>query len=201
MTLLKDIKYPEDFIEQAANIEWLSLYFKKALKSPGDIAEFGCFEGGLSMKMAYLVKKLKIDRTVYALDTFEGFSEADPHPQGAITVGAYTPRFDAYNFLLNKSKEYPLVLIKGDVRETISQIKDKFFSFVWLDLDLQDSTYKMLDFLKDRVYKTSIVGVDDYGRESCPGIVEAVDYWVGTGVWDVIGVYKDYHQIFLVKGE
>lgn len=199
MLSLKTAKFPADFHEPAVWFDDISIQLAATYQVEGDIAEFGCFEGGLSLRMSWLIKELGLKKTVYALDFFEGFQWDDPHPAGYLVKGAYRPRFDAYSFLTESGKRYPIVPIKGDVSQTMHQLTDKTFSFVWIDVDYGLETHNLMRFLETRMAPGAILGIDDYDRPQTPGMKPAVDEEVATRRWKVIHLNLGAFQIFLQR--
>ncbi len=199
MRRLATATYPVDFRTQASWLHTIQRFLEQTWLLDGDVAEFGCWEGSLSLKIAWLIKNHGIDKTVYALDFFEGFQWDDPYPESYLKAGAFKPRFDAYNFLCMKAGCYPIIPIKGDINETIHSLSDVVFSFVWVDLDYEAETTVALEFLSGRMSKGGVVGIDDYRRPETPGIKPAVDNAVKMGGWSVLLEDVGYSQIFLSR--
>jgi len=79
----------------------------QSLEVPGDVCEIGCFRGTMSVKFAFALKALGFDKTVYAFDTFEGFTTDDP-AGGQVGVGYYRDGGGAFEELMRWSKAIPL---------------------------------------------------------------------------------------------
>lgn len=159
-----------------ANVAVLYPKFEQSLKIPGDVCEFGCFRGVTSLKMAFLLKSLGIEKTVFAFDTFEGFQIADPGG-GALGIGAFSDNFDAFGELTRWSKVLPIVPVKGDATKTCAIIQ-KPLSFVWLDLDMGVLMEPVLKQIMPFITKDTIIGIDDVGRPETP----TVEPWVNDVV-------------------
>src|SRR5476649_74182 len=114
--------------EAALNL--IAPWFMQSLDVPGDVCEIGCFRGTMSVKFAFALKTLGIDKTVYAFDTFEGFTTDDP-AGGQVGVGYYRDTEDAFGELTRWSKVIPVRPVKGDATRTCTILKDPL-SFVWL---------------------------------------------------------------------
>ena len=94
-------------MRQETNISLILPFFEKSLSVPGDAAEFGCFRGVLSVKLAWMIKAVGVgQRHYYTFDTFGGFEIADP-AGGALGVGAFSDNADAYNYLTQWSRVPP----------------------------------------------------------------------------------------------
>ena len=116
-----------------AQLNAIAPWFMKSLEVPGDVCEIGCFRGTMAIKFAFALKALGIDKTVYAFDTFEGFTGDDP-AGGRVGPGYYKVEEDAFLELTRWSRAIPVRPVKGDATETCKMLKG-LQSFVWLDLD------------------------------------------------------------------
>jgi hypothetical protein len=162
-----------------ANLDVAFRYFEKSLQVPGDICEFGCFRGLTSVKMAFLVQALKLDKRVYAFDTFEGFQIDDPG-QGALKIGAYGDTFDAYSELSKWSNVLPVTPVKGDATITCGTLS-KPLSFVWLDLDMDVLMEPVLTKIWPLLTADTIIGIDDIGRPETPTVEPWVNRVLASG--------------------
>jgi O-methyltransferase len=66
-------------------------------------------------------------------------------------------------------------LHKGWIPERFSEVADKRFSFVHVDVDLHEPTRDSFEFFYPRMAKGGVMVCDDYGFLSCPGATRAVD--------------------------
>jgi hypothetical protein len=162
-----------------AHIGLIIPWFFKSLEIPGDLCEFGCFRGTLSIKMAYALKVLGRDKKVYAFDTFEGFQVADPSG-GALGVGAYSDNDNSFDELTKWSGVIPVRPIKGDATRTC-KLLDNRLSFVWLDLDFAIFMEPVLAAIWPRIEPDTIIGIDDVGRPETPSVAPWVDKVVQEG--------------------
>jgi hypothetical protein len=184
-------------LKTEANLPVLRPWFELSLPLPGDVAEFGCYKGTLSIKFAFYLGALKQAKTVYAFDTFEGFQIADPGG-GALGVGAYEDNDNAYDELQKWSKVLPLVPVKGDARETCKMLSDPL-SFVWLDLDMGVLMEPVFDQIQRLCSSDTVIGVDDYGRPETPTVKPWADAVEQRGVWTKLREYRDTHIAFYRK--
>lgn len=149
-------------------------WFMKSLDIPGDVCEFGCFRGTMSIKFAYLLKSLgKTGKTVYAFDTFEGFQMSDPSG-GALTIGSYSDNDDAFGELTRWSRVIPVRAMKGDARELCKNLTSPL-SFVWLDLDFAVLMEPVLEQIWPLISPQTIIGIDDVGRPETPSVFPWVE--------------------------
>ena len=159
-----------------ANLQFVTPWFMHSLSTPGDIAEFGCFRGTLSLKYAWALRELGLagEKTIYAFDTFEGFQIDDP-AGGALGVGAYADNDGAYEHLSKWAQLLPIRPIKGDATQTWRELK-RPLSFVWLDLDMDVLMRPVLDGIWPLLRPDTIIGIDDVGRPETPTVAP----WVAS---------------------
>jgi hypothetical protein len=168
-----------------ANLGVIAPWFMRSLDVPGDVCEFGCFLGTMSLKFAFALRALGIDKTVYAFDTFEGFQTDDP-AGGEVNIGYFKPEHDSFGELARWSKVVPIRPIKGDATQTCRQLKGPL-SFVWLDLDHGSLMRPVFDTIWPLLSDRTIVGVDDVaridgaGRQVTPGVEPWLDELVAAG--------------------
>jgi len=172
-------------MRQEANIALVFPFLEKALPVPGDVAEFGCFRGILSVKLAWLMKALGAHKHYYTFDTFHGFEIDDP-AGGALGIGAFRDdAFNAYNFLTQWSRVLPMTPIKGDATKTCAQLT-KPLSFVWLDLDMGVLMDPVLRQIWPLCGPDTIIGVDDVGRPETPTVAPWLEELVAVGALELI---------------
>ena len=160
-------------------------------KIEGDIVECGVWRGGSMMCIAETLMQLGVERDLYLYDTFTGMTnptsvDRDFNGQNASKlmsnsiwrnkkrnfkagVIAYANEDDVRQGMT--STNYPLArthYIKGDVLDTLSQLKHKKIALLRLDTDWYESTKKELQQLWPLVTIGGILIIDDY------------DHWVGA---------------------
>jgi hypothetical protein len=172
-------------MRQEANISIVLPFLEKSLSVPGDVAEFGCFRGVLSVKLAWFLKAMGSKKHFYTFDTFHGFEIADP-AGGALGIGAFRDdEFNAYNFLTQWSRVLPLTPIKGDATKTCAQLTGPL-SFVWLDLDMSVLMHPVLQQIWPLCGPDTIIGVDDVGRPETPTVAPWLKDLIAKGVLEEI---------------
>ncbi|KPA18903.1 Macrocin-O-methyltransferase [Candidatus Magnetomorum sp. HK-1] len=135
----------------------------------GSTAECGVYKGGISL----LIASLSPEKKHYALDTFEGMPDSispiDSHKFGDLS----TP----YKHNINKLfKAQPnICMLKGKFNMTFNDIKDRIFSFVYVDADLYSSTLECCNFFYPRLASGGIMLFDDYLVDDTRGVKKAVD--------------------------
>ncbi len=130
---------------------------KKTAKLNGLIAEMGVYKG----KNAQLICKAKGERKLFLFDTWEGLPASSEYEhESHISKGFLKADLSK---LKERLKDYPNVEYrKGVIENTLKEFEGKAFAFVYLDLDLYDSTKFALNFLYPRMCKGGIIMTDDY---------------------------------------
>lgn len=160
-----------------------------ALSHTGDIIECGVFRGDSLRRILKTVRDLAPERTVFGLDSFEGF------PPGGIT-GFDTTRFRSKNRLEGKftnADDVPsrlnrfadafkmnLDLRKGYFENTLPGVTDREFCFIHIDCDTYSGHIEVLDALFDRLVPGGLIVFDDYKTEEWPGATQAVDEFLAN---------------------
>ena len=145
---------------------------------PGDLAECGVFHGGSSHLM--LAATAGASKHLYGFDSFEGLSEP-----GEIDLDSqdhtfkwqkHDMRFDMQQTHTNLTQHQGrYTLYKGWIPERFSEVDDKKFSLVHIDVDLYEPTIASLKFFYPRLSVGGIIVCDDYGSDACPGARKAMD--------------------------
>jgi len=158
--------------------------FARALKAvPGDLAECGIFQGASSYLM--LAASEGSDKKLCGFDSFEGLSEpgefdsvsdgrAFEWKQNDLSVAEATVRTN-----LSKYAD-KIELYKGWIPERFSEIENRRFSLVHIDVDLYDPTYASVAFFYPRLSKGGAIVCDDYGFTTCPGAKRAMDEFAAS---------------------
>lgn len=135
---------------------------------PGDIAEFGVFDGGSTREMA----RLAPERRVWAFDTYEGMpaKEFNPiwdhdEPGKFKPTEAVAALFDGFG---------NIIPMKGRFEETIPLVPSGVkFCFVYMDCDLYESHRQVFEWLPKHLTPGAVILIDDY--RICKGCKKAVD--------------------------
>jgi hypothetical protein len=105
-------------------------------------------------------------------DSFEGLSAP------VATDGPYWHRGDLSRgedvLKRNLSGFADYHIYKGWIPERFSEIADRTFSFVHIDVDLYQPTLDSMKFFYPRLNRGGILVCDDYGFQTCPGATQAV---------------------------
>lgn len=136
----------------------------------GYIAEFGTYHGG-SLE---ILAKYNPGVSIIGLDSFEGVSEPtsnDFHQQGDLVAMDVRKVIGYFNYV------YPAVrIVKGFIPKAFDFFDEHTrFSFVHIDLDMENAIYDSLDFVLPRLLTGGMILLDDYKVRSTPGCKVAVE--------------------------
>lgn len=152
------------------NIDSLLELLNKTHNLPGINAEVGVYKGGTGLLIAANSKK-----EVHLFDTFEGLPQEDP----TIDTGHRKGDFNdvTLEHVQNLLKNYPNAHIHKGLfpQDTGHNITDKRFAFVYLDVDLYESTKDSLEFFYPRMVPGGVIVTDDYNWHATPGVNKAMD--------------------------
>lgn len=144
---------------------------------PGDTAECGVYRGAGS----YLICRVNegnqnFRRTHYIFDSFEGLSrpldrDGEHWKEGDMCC----PLEDVRK---NLSEFHAFSIHQGWIPERFSDIEDRKFCFVHIDVDLFRPTLDSFEFFYPRMNEGGLIVCDDYGFTNCPGATQAVDQYL-----------------------
>jgi len=136
----------------------------------GSVAELGVARGGTTRLLSAMFPQ----KTIYAIDGFEGLVDSDPKfdvlPAKTFTeINIETTR-QALSACDN------IVLYHGVFPAVIdSKLRKECFSLVHLDTDTYFSIRAGLEFFVPRLVHGGMIFIDDYGWDRAPGVQQAVD--------------------------
>jgi predicted O-methyltransferase YrrM len=140
---------------------------------PGDVLEVGTWRGGT----AGIFTQMLPDKTIYLADTFEGVVKSSSWEHYKDKAHDDTSEELVKDFLSNKLGVSNFKILKGIFPEdTGTALKADSLAFVYLDVDVYESTKDAFNYVWDKVSLHGIVVFDDYGMISaCAGIKKFVD--------------------------
>lgn len=139
---------------------------------PGDTAECGVYRGCGSWAILRMNEKSGFNRIHHIFDSFEGLSAPDAKDGGHWTLGDLAAGEAVVRDALGAGNYR---LYKGWIPERFSEVADRQFSFVHVDVDLYEPTRASVEFFYERLNTGGILLCDDYGFDTCPGATQAVD--------------------------
>jgi len=154
---------------------WMVYQLMRLIENtPGDTAECGVYKGSSSYLICKLSQKNKLfERTHFMFDSFEGLSKPDR------LDGKYWTERDL-NSTLEIAKENlaefkNISFHKGWIPERFSDVENRSFCFVHIDVDLYQPTLDSIKFFYPLINDGGIIICDDYGFTTCPGATKAID--------------------------
>jgi O-methyltransferase len=155
----------------------LTIDFVAGEKLPGDMAELGVDKGNSASVLAHGAERL--GKTIYLLDTFEGFSERDLVDDEQHLRGTFA---DTSLDLVSAHVRGPHVrYVQGYFPDTAVQIPDDArFCLVHLDCDLYKPFASALEFFWPRLVPGGFLIMHDYTTMHWEGVVKAVDEFFAT---------------------
>jgi hypothetical protein len=153
----------------------------------GDTVECGVYQGAGSYLMA-MANRARGDGSLHhAFDSFEGLStpterDGNHWQAGALACDLNSVRSNLEEFG-NEVRYY-----QGWIPSRFSEVADRCFRFVYLDLDLYEPTRDSLAFFYPRLRKGSVLACDDYLMGTCPGVKQAVDEFLADKPEKMLGM-------------
>ncbi|MDC3311481.1 TylF/MycF family methyltransferase [Alphaproteobacteria bacterium] len=166
--------------------------YNKLLGKPGVICEFGVQWGGglaLLQNLRAMHEPYNHQRKIYGFDTFSGFVDVNSKDNNTHRKGDYSVK-DGYEEELQELLEIqesqsPLshiektFLIKGDASQTIETWLDDnkgiAIGMAIFDMDVYKPTKDVLEAIKSRLFKGSVLVFDEFSCGHWPGETIAIE--------------------------
>ena len=162
--------------------------FKETARIHGDIFEFGCRWGqnsALFSALRGIYEPFNRHKKIVSFDTFEGFpklhSKDGKHNMMVKGALSTVKDYDKYLYKILKLHEQlnPLnhiekfEIVKGDtIKELPKYLKrrpETIIALAYFDFDIYEPTKKVLEIIKPRLVKGSIVAFDELNDRDAPG--------------------------------
>ncbi len=151
---------------------------EQTLDLPGDVVEFGCYEGDTSILLADALRN-NPDKWLYLYDSFEGLPEktaADEAPQGwRFQAGELRVSEDTVAHKFKKLSLPDPVIKKAWFSDLADDDLPTAISFALLDGDFYESIKVSLEKVVPRLSLGAIVVIHDYRNPALPGSAKAVN--------------------------
>ncbi len=176
-------------------------------KIAGDFVECGVYTGGNVMILKKLIEKNKLNKKIYAYDTFEGMTAPtsyDVKIDGTIAKKKFKKNWAncsldkvKQNFKETKLNTQNIKFIKGKVENTLKIKKNlpKKISILRLDTDFYESTKSELQKLYPLLVEGGVLIIDDYG--SWLGAKKATDEYFSNK--KIFMHYIDHSARMIIK--
>jgi hypothetical protein len=140
----------------------------------GDTAECGVYKGATSWLICMHNRSTaSATRTHFMFDSYSGLSSPTSSDGSHWTEGDLSYNVDKVRDNMTGLEHFEL--LQGWIPERFSEVEDRNFSFVHIDVDLYQPTLDSIAFFYSRMNKGGIIACDDYGLTSCPGATKAID--------------------------
>ena len=155
-----------------------------AKRIPGDVAEFGIFQGWWIGYLWQVTEQLGMARRVYGFDSFEGLSE--PHPEHDASFwkkGQYACSLEQVSQNVLAAERPRIKLVKGffekSLRRPEAQLAEKF-CYARIDCDIYEPALDCLRYLSNRLTDGAILVFDDWPHVRGLGEQRAFEEWNPT---------------------
>lgn len=143
---------------------------------PGDWCEYGVAQGKTSALLAQVMLRESGKRMLWLYDSFEGLPR--PHEKDILLNDIFRKQtMEAYEGTISIPERCVWAELESVTRdlsrfrvtkgwitlELLKEYSPEKIAFAYLDMDLYQSTYDVLNFLIERMPKGGIVVIDDYG--------------------------------------
>jgi O-methyltransferase len=152
-----------------------------------DFAECGCFYGHSTYMLASILGKKPGHGLLHVFDSFEGLSKFDAEDQSSFRPDAESQEKIKSHFVSDYEKVRDTLSVfdfvriyKGWIPNRFSEIGDRTFSFVSIDVDMYQPTFDSIQFFYPRLAEGGLMYFDDYGYKDFPGARKAIDDYLAT---------------------
>ena len=162
--------------DRLRNLFLLMKFFLPAI-GPGDVVEFGSYNGGSAFFMAALARKFLPGTQVYGLDTFTGMPPTDPAVDAHRRGDFSTNPFDE---ILEAKRKFGLDnvhFVKGLFEDTAAQMLSgaRPILLAHIDCDIYEAVKFAYRVSRPSMAKGGYFVFDDATTSTCVGAMEAVE--------------------------
>ena len=151
---------------------------------PGDIVEFGIYQGWWINFLWQASETVGLRRRIYGFDSFEGLSEPHPeHDQAFWKKGQYACGFEQVSKNVRLSERPRLKLVKGFFEKSLlspEALLAEQFCYARIDCDIYQPALECLRYLGPRLADGAIVVFDDWPHTRGFGEQRALEQWLPT---------------------
>jgi O-methyltransferase len=170
-----------------------------AARMEGDVFEAGAGSGGSAKLMIDYLIELQSQKSVWVLDTFEGYQKVDALKDGA-HVGLSQCRCNSVDEVrgLLANRAIVVHVIKGLVPGTLKDVHAGKIAFAHIDVNLHEPTLAATTFCLERMPRGGCIVFDDYCWPATYGARQAIDAACARFDQQVICV-PESTQAFLIR--
>ena len=153
-------------------------------KSQGAIVELGCYIGTTSLFIRRVMNEHKDNRPFHVYDSFEGLPQKSTRDTSAAGVdfkaGELTVSKKQFFEQFRRAHLETPITHKAWFNDLSDADLPDHIAFAFLDGDFYESILTSLQLVWLRLDKGGIITIDDYRRETLPGVERAIlDYFQG----------------------
>jgi tetratricopeptide (TPR) repeat protein len=149
---------------------------------PGDVVEFGIFEGWWVNFLWQTTETQGLKRRIYGFDSFEGLSEPHPqHDQAYWKKGQYACGLEQVSKNVHLAERPRLRLVKGFFEKSLHSAEALLaerFCYARIDCDIYEPALECLRYLGPRLADGAIVVFDDWPHMKGFGEQRALEEWL-----------------------
>jgi tetratricopeptide (TPR) repeat protein len=151
---------------------------------PGDLAEFGIYEGWWINYLWQATERVGLQRRIYGFDSFEGLSEPHAeHDQAFWKKGQYACALEQVRRNVKSDERPRLKLVKGFFEKSLRSAEallPEQFCYARIDCDIYQPALECLQYLGPRLVDGAIVVFDDWPHVRGFGEQLALERWLPT---------------------
>ena len=178
----------ETNIWEHGGVEDIRTLIELAADCPGNVLECGASRCGTAILMARHLRRLGVSKTVYALDSYQGFPPdelARERAHGWTDVAANAHTSTSLDYVTAKIRRLgyadTVIPVPGFFKRTLPEIIGQGrVAFAFIDCDLKESTSYCSRTVWPNVDSGGILAFDDYLGPLHSGVKLAVDEFVSA---------------------
>ncbi len=168
---------------EGLGVIWRELERVLQADTSGDIVEFGCYAGTTSVFIRRLLNKYHSEAAFHVYDSFDGLPEKLPQDNNAAGVDfsagkLYVSKADFIKVFRGAGLETPF-MHKGWFSDLSAHDVPEHIAFGFLDGDFYGSIIDSLRLVWPRLDDDGVILIDDYKRETLPGVERAIRDFFG----------------------
>lgn len=175
----------DQITREGLTVVWRELENVLKAGTPGDIVEFGCYAGTTSLFVRRLLNQHKSQKSFHVYDSFDGLPEKTAYDSNAAGIDfsagkLYVSKADFAKVFKAAGLQLPITH-KCWFSDLTPKDVPKQLAFAFLDGDFYRSILDPLKLTWPVLDENGVLLVDDFGRETLPGVERAIqDYFGGT---------------------
>jgi len=151
----------------------LCYFASRASKMRGDFVECGTNKGMTAHAIINYVKFTNLKKKFYLMDTFNGLvDEYKSENEQASNLVNYD---ECYDEVKERFSNYSnIVIIRGSIPGTLSQVKSKEIAFIHIDMNCAKPEIDAGEYFWEKIVSSGVILLDDYAY---PGYIDQKNSW------------------------